>query len=104
MRQWSLYSGGRLFAVASRPVCLFLANNYLAVGAAQDLAVAFLASTLALVAVAADSHRRLYLRYFNHGERIEGLSFYPFVASLLLLGGLGVLISMGVGLYFAKSM
>src|SRR5262245_33850781 len=83
------YTAGRVCAVATRPLCLFLANNLLATADAQGLAVVFLASALSLIGVAADPHRRFYARLFDPHTATNGYSAYLFFASLAILQVVG---------------
>lgn len=98
------YTLGRLCAVVTRPLCLFVANNWLLPSAAQGLAIAFLASALAIVAIAAGPERRFYAKYFSAHERVNGVTFYLYVASLAVLLVLGVFVSGAIALYSAKSL
>jgi hypothetical protein len=97
------YTAGRVFAVITRPLALFFANNYLARTAAENLAVAFLASAIALAASAADPHRQFYLRRFSQKQRTCGLSFYTYVFALALLTIFGSVIVLAVSLRFTGS-
>jgi hypothetical protein len=97
------YTIGRVFAVATRPLALFFANNYLAQTVAENLAVAFLASALALAATAADPHRRFYLERFSGEQRPRAITFYTYVAALTLLFVVGAVIVLGVVLRFTGS-
>jgi hypothetical protein len=97
------YTVGRIFAVSMRPACLFLANNYFPSDAAKGLAVAFLASSLALMATAADPHRRFYARRFGRGPAAFAVSFHMYVAGLLLMTVLGALLVLGIGMRLTAS-
>ncbi len=97
------YTVGRLSAVAARPLCLFLANNYLSQGTAASLAITILATSLALTLIAADTHRRYYVREFEVEKRSNYLLFYVYVTSLLLLSMLGAVFVLVVVYYFTKS-
>jgi hypothetical protein len=98
------YTVGRISAVASRPLCLFLANNFLPAGTATSLAVTFLASSLALVFIAADTHRRYYVREFEVEKRSNSLVFYVYIVSVVLLTALGALFVFGLVYYFTRSL
>lgn len=97
------YTVGRFSAVAARPLCLFLADNYLAPGAAANLAVTILATSLALVVTAADTHRRYYVREFEVEKRSNSVVFYVYVASLILLSAVGAVFVTAMVYYFTKS-
>lgn len=86
-RSLILYTAGRLSAVASRPVLLFVTVNWLP-AAAGGLATALLASSLAMGAAAAEPHRRFYRRYFRPG-RANGVAFFLYLASLGVMAALG---------------
>ena len=90
------YTAGRGAAVLTRPACLFLANNYLAATVAQQLSVALIGSSLAMIAIAADSHRVFYLGHYAEQRRSNGLVFWVYAASLLLLTAVGVCIVSGI--------
>ncbi len=98
-----LYSAGRIFGVATRPIFLFLANNYLLANVAEGIAVAILASALALVAASADPHRGFYLRYFGPNPRTSGITFHVYLSSLWLLCILGSSLVWIVGIKFTGS-
>ena len=97
------YTAGRVLSVAARPLSLFMANNWLSPDAAQGLAIAFLASALAMAGIAADPHRRYYASLFSTDRTGNGLSFYLYAASILLLMFVGASAAFGVTAYFTKS-
>src|SRR6185437_11628437 len=103
MRSQTSYALGRLCAVGTKPLILFVANNYLTPATAQALAVTFLASALALVGAAAGPHRRFYARYFSENTRLNGVTFYLYAASVALLMLFGCAIVCGIVLYFTHS-
>jgi hypothetical protein len=94
----AVYTAGRAFAIATRPLALFLANNFLQRDTAEDLAVAILASAVALAATAADPHREYYLRHFSEKPRAVGLSFYTYVVALAVTFAVGSAVVTGVSL------
>ena len=94
---------GRVCAVVTRPLFLFVAINFLGANVSEGLAVVFLAIALALVGTAADSHRRFYLRHFDPEPSFDGVSFYIYATSLVLLGGLGGVVVFAFVLYFTGS-
>ncbi len=98
------YAVGRLSAVVARPLCLFAANNYFTAEAAQGLAVAFLASALGLIVIAAGPHRRFYMRLFARDHCVNGLTFYLYASSLILLVGVGCVFVFAIGLFFMNSL
>jgi hypothetical protein len=98
------YAVGRAFAVLTRPLCLFVANNYSSSNTAEGVAIAFLASALALAGTAADPHRRFYIQHFSRDAKVNGLTFYLYAASVLLLASLGSIIVFAIGLGFAHSL
>lgn len=104
MREWGTYTGGRVLGVATRPVYLFVANNYLGAQAAEGIAIVFLASAVALAGIAADPHRRFYARLFNPGSRTNGLPFYLYAASLALLIALASAVVFAIGVRFSASL
>lgn len=95
-----LYTAGQLSAVVSRPLALFLTNNYLSKETADGLAVVFLASTLGLAAIAADPHQRFYPRYFGTVGPVNGLPFFLYIGTLVLTmaAGLGFVLIIELGL------
>ncbi len=97
------YTVGRLVAVASRPLFLLIANNYLGVEAAQGVAVAFLVVSLAMIATAADAHRPFYVQQFEGETGGGGLVFYVYVVSHLILAVLGGLMVWGLTWHLAAS-
>lgn len=90
MRRSLEYTFGRLLAVGSRPLLLFLTNNYLAPGTAKILATAMLASSLATVSTAADPHRRFYERRFSPDGETAGTLFHVYVGSSAILLAIGL--------------
>src|SRR5262245_5640104 len=96
------YTAGRVCAVATRPLCLFLANNVLAPSVAQGLAVVFLASAISLIGVAADPHRRFYSRLFDPIVATNGYPAYLFFASLAVLQVVGYLAAFAITWHFTK--
>jgi hypothetical protein len=99
-----MYTIGRVFAVATRPLALFFANNYLQSNVAENLAVAFLASAVALAATAADPHRRFYLERFSGEQRPRAITYYTYVAALALLFVIGAVLVLGLVLRFTASL
>ena len=98
------YALGRLCAIGTRPICLFIANNILSSGATQGLAVAFLASAVAIMGIAASPDRRFYSRYFARGTApVNGITFYLYAGSLLVLTAAGAGIVCVITAYFASS-
>lgn len=95
-----IYTAGQVSAIASRPLVLFLANNYLSKNAADGLAVVFLASTLGLAAIAADPHQRFYPRYFGTMGPVNGLPLFLYLGTLVLTVGVGfgLVLAIGIGL------
>lgn len=98
------YTVGRAFAVLTRPLYLFAANNYLPAATAEGLAIALLACALALVGTAADPHRRFYMQHFSSTSKASGLSFYVYVWSVVLLAALGSALVFTIGLKFSGSL
>ncbi len=99
----SLYTAGRICGVLVRPACLFAANNYFPADAARALAAAFLASSLAMVATAADPHRRYYTLHFGRNPQATGLAFYVYVSGLCWMTLLGVILTVVVAFRFTGS-
>jgi hypothetical protein len=95
------YTAGRMGAVATRPLCLLVVNNY-APQAASGLAAAFVVTTLALTISAAGAHRRFYHGYFAAERPESGLGFYVYAASLVVLTLVGLLSVVGLSAYFAS--
>lgn len=104
MRDRIIYTVGRTCAVVTRPLCLFVANNYFSRSVAEGLAIAFLSSALALIGTAADPHRRFYIQRFATDPDVNGLTFYIYAVSLVLLGVLGSIIVFAMGLHFTYSL
>jgi hypothetical protein len=92
------YTAGRLLAVVTRPRAHFVANNWLQRDAAEDLAVAILASAIAVAATAADPHRQYYMRHFADKPPALGFSFYSYVSAFVLLLVLGSVVVVGMSL------
>lgn len=103
MRSSISYTLGRVCAVGTKSLLLFVANNYLTAATAQGLAVTFLASALALVGAAAGPHRRFYVRYFSEHARFNGVSFYVYAASVTILTVFGCAIVCGIVLHFTRA-
>lgn len=103
IRPGTLYAAGRVCAVSTKPLCLFLANNYLTANVAQGLAVALLATALAMVGAAAGPHRRFYVRHFARERSTGGFAFYLYAASVGLLIVLGSAAAATTVLYFTRS-
>jgi hypothetical protein len=103
MRDNLSYTFGRVCAVATKPLSLFVANNFLTAQTAQGLAVAFLASSLAMIGIGAGPHRRFYARYFATDVRVNGLTFYLYALSVILLSTLGSLVVFAMVLHFTHS-
>lgn len=103
MRAGISYAAGRLCIVATRPICLFAANNILIAAQAQALAVVLLASALAMVGVAAGAERRFYSRYFAADRSDLSLAFHVYASSNILLAALGCVTVLGIVLYFTGS-
>lgn len=104
MQQWGTYTCGRVLGVATRPIVLFLANNYLGQSAAEGVAIVFLASAVALAGIAADPHRRFYARLFNPGSGINGVPFYVYAASVGVLMVLASVVVFVIGYRFSASL
>jgi hypothetical protein len=98
-----LYTLGRAAAVLTRPSFLFVANNFLTPNTAENLAVAFLASALALAFVAAAPHRRFYITHFDPDVIVNGLSFYVYAMSVALLIVAGSVFVLLMSMYFSGS-
>jgi hypothetical protein len=99
------YTAGRVCAIATRPLCLFIANNLLSAIASQGLAIAFLASAAAIMGIAASPDRRFYSRYFaRETTPINGVTFYIYAGSLLILTGVGVVIVCVITGHFTRSL
>jgi hypothetical protein len=97
------YAAGRVVALLTRPVFLFLANNYLGRDAAEGLALAFLASGIGMAAIAADPHRDFYARHFGLDGVPIRRSYFVYLASLAMLGVVGCLIVGGIAARFSDS-
>lgn len=96
-----VYSIGRIAAIGSRPLSLFLINNYGGVLAAQDLAMTFLISTLSMLGTNPGTFRRFYQLYFDEQHErtfiFSQRSFlYSFVFQVII--GFGFILLM----YFFK--
>jgi hypothetical protein len=98
--RWPLYTVGRVSAVASRPLVLYLANNFMGDVNAKLIAITLLASSLGLVVSAADSHRGYYARYFSVGKS-SSLALYKYLLSLLLTAAAGLLSVFAITVYFS---
>jgi len=85
-RTATTYTLGRFAAVGIKPLLLFFANNYLVSTVAPELALAFLASALLMVFSSAGPERAFYSRHYDETIRRNGLPFYIYVVSVLLLG------------------
>lgn len=103
MRGEITYTSGRAFAIATKPLALFLANNYLPAATARGLAIAFLASSLMLVFTAADPHRRFYLQKFSPNGAVCGVTFYVYAAAFLLLCALGSVAVLALNIGFGAT-
>jgi hypothetical protein len=97
------YTIGRLVSVAARPLCLFVVNNSLPKSSAENLAIAFLATAIAMAFVAADPHRKYYTSLFINSKKNIGFSFYLYATSILWLIVFGSLLVFGITVYFNKS-
>lgn len=95
-----IYTAGQVSAVISRPLALFLTNNYLSKNAADGLAVVLLASTLGLAAIAADPHQRFYPRAFGAVGPVNDLPLFLYMGTLVLTmgAGFGLVLAIGIGL------
>ncbi len=93
-----VYTFGRLAGVGSRPLLLFLANNYFLTKTSVHLGVAMLSSALAMSAISADVHRNYYLKRFSDDRVLVGLSFFNYFFSLLIMGLVGICIALCVGM------
>lgn len=102
-RTGSTYTVGRIFAVVTRPLCLFAANNYGSASIAQSLAVAFLATSLGMMIAAAGPHRKFYAMHFSPNP-VNGVNFYIYVTSVVILCLGGGLVAAAVTLYFTASL
>src|SRR4051794_31917435 len=100
---FSIYTAGRLIAVGSRPLLLFLTNNYLGQHAAEGLGIVFLANALGLAAIAADPHRRFYALYFGQRDRASTRASVIYLSSVGALGIAGTGVAMVIGVFFAHS-
>jgi len=89
----SVYTCGRVMIAASRPLILFLVNNFVGQEAAAGLSIVFLANALALAAIAADPHRRFYAKYFKATTPRFGQSYAIYLASVLLFAVAGLCVS-----------
>jgi hypothetical protein len=98
--RWPLYTAGRVSAVVSRPLILYLANNFMGAGQAGLIAIALLASSLGLVISAADSHRRYYAHYFSDGKP-NSIALYVYLLCLLLTAAVGLSSVFAVTVYFS---
>jgi hypothetical protein len=96
MNERWVYTLGRVCAVLTKPLFLFLANNYLSPDSAQAIAATFLATTLMLMAIGADPHRWFYTRRFGTNPQPSAISFYVYVCSVSLLAVLGSLGVVGI--------
>jgi hypothetical protein len=103
MRSGPVYTVGRLFAVLTRPLILFVANNRLAEEQAVALAVAFLACSLAMVGIAAAPDRRFYASHFSPERSINGFAFYLYATSVLVLVSVGTLMAASITAVFVQS-
>lgn len=92
-----------MISVTARPLCLFLVNNWLLKSSAESLAIAFLATAIAMAFIAADPHRRYYASLFLNSKKNNGFSFYLYATSILWLMIFGSLLVFGVTVYFDKS-
>lgn len=79
------YTAGRVLAVGTKPLYLFTASNFLAAGAAAQLAANFLFSALMLIVVAAGPERMYYSSVFLARWRVNGYPFHLYFASTVLL-------------------
>ena len=96
-----LYAAGRLSAVGSRPLLLFVTVNWLP-AAASGLATALLATALAMGVAAAEPHQRFYRRHFR-ADRGNGLAFFLYLASLAVAAAMGCGFLLGAVGYFTGS-
>ena len=99
-----VYTAGRAFGIVTRPLYLLIAHNFLTANIAEGLAVTMLASSLALVAVAAGPHRRFYARHFAKEPTVSGLNFYTYLQSVLILIVVGCVVVFGISVKAAASL
>ena len=101
--RWPAYTAGRVAGVLSRPLCLYLANNFLGAPTAQAIAVVLLATSLGLVVSAADPHRHFYANYFS-ARQVNAIPLYVYLAAVFLASAVGALIVFGVTAFFTRAL
>lgn len=88
-----IYIGGRLAGLAVRPMVLLFATQYLLKEVPLLISLSYLICGLGLMLTAADSHRLFYLGRFSNHSNVNGISYYTFVFSMIVLlvfGGVAV--------------
>ena len=91
-----IYATGRTAGVLGRPATVYLANNFLGAPASQGIAITLLASSIGLLLIGADPHRRYYSRLFAVGANGAPMSFFVYLASVGSLGLAGCAAVFGI--------
>ena len=102
-RENFLYTVGRIAGTTSRPLFLWVANNYFFPEAAQGVAIVLLASSMALAVGGTHPHRRFYWRAFSEESVPLGIFFFVYIVSFSLLGLGGALIAAGLSGWLMRS-
>lgn len=91
-----IYTAGRFLTVITKPLCLYVINNYLSNEIAADVATAFIATAFSVAFISADPHRRFYQSFFTKYNTSTTLSFYSYIINIVFLIFLGCFCVIGL--------